>query len=248
MLSVDLRGQGQNARRALSANDRELMVQDLQAAYQFLVDRHNRGELNLSKLAVLGMGEGANLVAAWAFQPGAAMTVDERPGDINAMILISPNANGHGYRLDHLLDSLASRFPLLLMAGEKDRGSNDAAKAAARPLARSRLNKVELYPSALRGYTLLRLEPKVTGDLIRFLDGTIKNRNADYEPRYNLTPIMYFDIQTYKNRARTADTAKARDVPKAEEKAQPKAEEKAKDVPKAKANDDQKAEEKAKDQ
>lgn len=217
VLSLDLRGQGQNARRALSANDRELMAQDLQAAYQFLVDRHNRGELNLSKLGVLGVGEGANLVAAWAFQPGAAMTIDERPSDLNAMILVSPNPTGHGYRLDQLLDSIGSRFPVLLMAGEKDRASSEAAKAAVGPLARSRLNKIELFPSALHGYTLLRLEPKVTGGIIRFLETTLKGHAAEYEPRYNLNPISYSDIRTQKNNNR-ADIAKAREQPKEAEK------------------------------
>ena len=229
VLSLDLRGQGQNARRALSANDRELMVQDLQAAYQFLVDRGNRGDLNLSKLGVLGVGEGANLVAAWAFQPGAAMTIDERPSDINAMVLVSPAAVGHGYRLDHLLDTLGSRFPILLLAGENDRASGEAAKAATRPLARSRLNKVELFPSALHGYAFLRLEPKATGGIIRFLEDTLKSRVAEYEPRYNLNPISYFDIRMQKNGAKADEKSKAQAKSKAQEKAKvEKAEEKPK--------------------
>jgi alpha-beta hydrolase superfamily lysophospholipase len=214
VLSLDLRGQGQNARRALSANDRELMAQDIQAAYQFLVDRHNRGELNLSKFGVLGVGEGANLVAAWAFQPGAAMTIDERPSDLNAMVLVSPNPAGHGYRLGQLLDTLGSRFPILILAGEKDKASSEAAKAAAAPLGRSRLNKIELFPSALHGYTLLRLEPRVTGGIIRFLETTLKDRAAEYEPRYNLNPIAYSDIRTHKNSSR-ADGDKPKEPAKA---------------------------------
>ena len=44
-----------------------MMVDDLQAAYQFLVDRHNRGKLNLAKFGVLALGEGANLAAASGF-------------------------------------------------------------------------------------------------------------------------------------------------------------------------------------
>jgi len=226
VLSLDLRGQGQNARRAITANDRELMVQDLQAAYQFLVDRNNRGELNLSKFGVLGVGEGANLVASWAFQPGSAMTIDDRPSDINAMVLVSPKPIGHGYRLDQILGPLGARFPVLLMAGEKDRASGEAAKAAAGPLARSRLNKIEVFPSALHGFTLLRLEPKVTGNIVRFLETTLKNRVAEYEPRYNLNPIAYFDIRTRKNGTRGGEAPKAdaKAQPKADAKAQPKAE------------------------
>lgn len=224
VLSIDLRGQGQNARRALSADDRERMVQDLQAAYQFLVDRHNRGELNISKFGVLGVGAGANLVAAWAFQPGAAMTIDERPSDVNALILVSPNPTGHGYRLNQLLDSLAQRFPVLIMAGESDKSSSDAVRAAAAPMARSRLNKITRYPSALHGYTLLRLEPKATGDMVRFLDGALKDRAAEYEPRYNLNPIAYSDIRTQKNRSRGAAATKAKTKEEPKDAAQADAE------------------------
>ena len=35
------------------------MTVDLQAAYLFLLDRHNRGELNLNKLCIVGAGMGA---------------------------------------------------------------------------------------------------------------------------------------------------------------------------------------------
>ena len=56
-------GQGQNPRRALTASERPQLVEDLQAGYFFLVDRHNRGDLNLAKLGVIASGDSANLVA-----------------------------------------------------------------------------------------------------------------------------------------------------------------------------------------
>ena len=65
-------------------------AEDLQAAYYFLVDRHNRGDLNLAKLGVVALGDGANLAAAWAYQPGAAITTDGRPSDLSALAMISP--------------------------------------------------------------------------------------------------------------------------------------------------------------
>ena len=48
------------------------MVNDLQAAYQFLVDRTNRGELNLAKLGVVGAGRGG--------EPGGGLGVPARRG------------------------------------------------------------------------------------------------------------------------------------------------------------------------
>jgi pimeloyl-ACP methyl ester carboxylesterase len=199
VLSMDLRGQGQNPRRALTGSERPLLVEDIQAGYFFLVDRHNRGDLNLGKLGVIALGDSANLAAAWAFQPGAAVTIEGRPSDLSALVLVSPQPEGFGYVLSRLLASLAPRVPVLLMAGERDVPSKDAVQSARQVVERARLNKVELYPSALRGYKLLRLEPKVTSALFHFLDGSLRGRAMEWEPQYNLTPVTYSDIQTVAN-------------------------------------------------
>ncbi len=74
VMTFDLRGHGANVRGPLTPQSWKMMVDDLQAAYVFLLDRHNRGELNLAQLGVLGVGEGANLVAAWAASPGGAVS------------------------------------------------------------------------------------------------------------------------------------------------------------------------------
>lgn len=213
VLSLDLRGQGQNPRRALTRGDRMLILEDLQAAYFFLVDRHNRGELNLSKLGVIALGDGANLAAAWAFQPGAAVTIEGHPSDLSALVLISPMNDGFGYLLRQVTPSLATRIPMLLMAGERDNPSHEAVKAVRPLVERGRLNKIELYPSNLHGYKLLRLEPKVTSAVFHFLDNTLKNRAVSWEPQYNLVPVTFSDIQTVRHAkpgavAKTAEAAR----------------------------------------
>jgi hypothetical protein len=199
VLSLDIRGQGQNPRRALTRGERPRIIEDLQAAYFFLVDRHNRGELNLSKLGVIALGDGANLAAAWAFQPGAAVTTEGHPSDLSALALVSPMPEGSGYLLRHVTPSLATRIPMLLLAGERDNASKDAVQTVRPMVERGRLNKIELYPSPLHGYKLLRLEPKVTSSLFHFLDTTLKNRAVSWEPQYNLLPVTFSDIQTVRH-------------------------------------------------
>ncbi len=208
VLSMDLRGQGQNPRRALTASERPQLVEDLQAGYFFLVDRHNRGDLNLAKLGVIALGDSANLVAAWGAQPGAAVTTEGRPGDLNALVLISPMPEGFGYVLGHVLSSLAPRVPLLVVAGERDNASKDAARSVRNLVERGRLNKVELFPSAFHGYKLLRLEPRVTATLFHFLDTALKNRPVDWEPQYNLTPVTLADTPQTVLNAKTTDNTK----------------------------------------
>ena len=110
VFSMDLRWQGQNPRRALVADEQSKLIEDLQAGFFFLVDRHNRGDLNLGKLGIVALGDGANLVTAWAIQPGAAITIEGRPSNLAALALISPNPEGFGHVLRHGIDRLALQY------------------------------------------------------------------------------------------------------------------------------------------
>ncbi|MGZ6072841.1 MAG: alpha/beta hydrolase [Isosphaeraceae bacterium] len=222
VFSMDLRGQGQNPRRVLSASDRPLLAEDLQAAYFFLLDRHNRGDFNVAKLGMIAVGEGANLAVAWAYQPGAAVSTEGRPSDLNALVLISPYPAGFGYVLGHILPSLAPRIPLALLAGSKDNASKDAVESVRRVVERARLNKVELFPSSLHGYKLMRLEPKATPAIMRFLEPTIKLRPIDWEPRYNLIPVTVSEIQTVRHTQTPEKPAAKKGQAKAVEAPKPK--------------------------
>ena len=137
VFSMDLRWQGQNPRRALTASERPKLIEDLQAGYFFLVDRHNRGDLNLGKLGVIALGDGANLALAWAIQPGAAITIEGKPSDLRALALISPNPEGFGHVLRHGITALASRVPLLLATGERDIPSKDGIQSVREAVQRS---------------------------------------------------------------------------------------------------------------
>jgi dienelactone hydrolase len=228
VFSVDQRGQGQNPRGQRQSNQQ--LVEDLQAGYFFLVDRHNRGDFNLAKLGVIAVGDGANLVAAWASQSGAAVTTEGRASDLSALVLVSPKPDGYGYVFGHALGGIGPRVPFLLLAGEKDAPSKDAVQSARQIAQRSRLNKIELFPSSLHGYKFLRLEPKVTTTIFQFLDTTLKNRPVEWEPQYNLTPITYGEPQIVLN-SKATDARK--DQPKAKQ-----AEKDAAPAPKPKAEAD----------
>jgi pimeloyl-ACP methyl ester carboxylesterase len=243
VLSLDLRGQGQNPRRSLTPNDRSLLSEDLQAAYVFLLDRHNRGDLNIARFGVIALAAGANLSVAWAYQPGAAVSTEGRPSDLNALVLVSPLPEGSGYTLRELVPSLAPRVPLALLAGDKDNASKNAIESVRKSVERARLCKIESFPSSLQGYKLLRLEPKVVPAIMRFLENTIKLRPVEWEPRYNLTPITVSDIVTVRP-AKTPEKAAAR---KGQAKEEPKNAAPAKDdaKPKAKPAGDDKPEPRA---
>jgi alpha-beta hydrolase superfamily lysophospholipase len=222
VLAFDLRGHGANPRRPTNDRDWAQMTVDLQAVYQFLLDRHNRGELNLARLAVVGLGAGANLVAAWVYQPGGAVSHEGRVTDAAALVLVSPLAGGSGYAFPTVINALSPRIPVLLLAGERDAASHETVKRVRAAVEKIRQNRVELFPTSLHGYKFLRLEPRVAPAIDKFLEATSKLKSVEWEPRYNLYPVTYSDIQVV--RGKSVDAGKA----------QPEEMEKEQDIEKAK--------------
>jgi hypothetical protein len=234
VLTFDLRGHGANVRGPVEPKDWKLMVDDLQAAYIFLLDRHNRGELNLAHLGVIGVGEGANLVAAWAASPaGAVSSEGQALSDISAMVLISPMSDGEGLIFSKVMSDLTARFPLMIMVGETDLASGPPVRVAKPIVERTRNNQVEFFPSKLHGYKLLRLEPKVTSLIVKFFEKHIQYKTSAWEPRYNLAPVPFIDVQMVRN-TRPTDTPKEKDAAKAKDAAPAAAAAPAPDAPRAK--------------
>jgi pimeloyl-ACP methyl ester carboxylesterase len=211
VLSIDLRGHGANPRRTLTRNDWQAAVQDIQAAYACLVDRHNWGELNLAKLGVVALGEGANLAATWAAN-GGGVSSEGRTSDLGALVLVSPmvDAQSQGLPAAGAISQMAARVPMALLVGERDAASSGLVNSVANVVKRVRTNRVETFPSALHGHKMLRLEPNLTTSITKFLESTLKANGAEWEGRYLLTPVTYTDIKIIPNPTRgDAATKKA---------------------------------------
>ena len=214
VLALDYRGHGaSNPRRTIAKADWPAVVNDLQAAYYCLVDRHNWNELNLAKLGVVAMGEGANVAAAWASM-GGAVSSEGRTSDLGALVLVSPmvDAQSQGVFAKPPVTAVAARVPIDLLVGERDPASAalvDDGPASIKPIVkRYRSNKVETFPSALHGYKLLQFEPNMPASITRFLDGTIKAKADEWDGRYLLTPVNYADVRIIKHPVRPEAAAK----------------------------------------
>jgi len=209
VLVADLRGHGANPRRNLSRSEWASVPGDIQTAYTCLVDRHNWGELNVAKLGVVAIGEGANVASAWV-AGGGGVSSEGRAGDLGALVLVSPTVESPSPGLDarRSLTSLAARIPIDLLVGERDAASfglvdDRHPERSIRPiLKRYRTNQVETFPSALHGYQLFRLEPNLTGSIVRFLEGTIKSKGDEWEGRYLFTPVTYAEVKVTPNPVR----------------------------------------------
>ena len=189
LLTIDLRGHGGNPRHALTPAEMSLLVGDVQAAYEFLVDRHNRGELNLGKLGVIAVGDASNVAVAWTAAAGGGVSSEGRLSDIGALILISPVADFHGLTLGRLLPAIASRVPILAVCGDKDETSIQPLLDNERVIERHHSSKVAYFDTSLHGSKLLTFFPKVATGAAAFLEDPVKSRSLDWEPRYLLQPV-----------------------------------------------------------
>jgi pimeloyl-ACP methyl ester carboxylesterase len=194
VLVVDRRGLGGTApaRAQVVRTEPAALLTDLQTAYSFLIDRHNRRELNLAKMGAVALGDGANLAVAWAAMPGAAVSSPGRLTDLGGLVLVSPQLEAFDSRLLTPLASIAPRLPIALLAGTRDAEAFDAA----RPLVeRNRGSQAVQLESRLQADRLLRFDPKIAEMITDFLEDPVKFRtNSEWEPRYLLNPVAAADV------------------------------------------------------
>ena len=221
VLVPDLRGHGANPRHELTPPQWRALPADLQAMYLFLVDRHNRGDFNLAKLGVIAMGDGANLVAAWASLPGAAVSSEGRVGDLSALILISPTEDAGGLKLLPALAPIAPRVPIYILCGDRDAASLKVVKDAQPVVERHQRSKVSYFDTALHGYRLVHFFPKVPAAVAKFLEDPVKARVLDWEPRFLLTRVEYLSEGLVKSRTTTEAADAAKKAADAAKKAEP---------------------------
>lgn len=106
VVTVDLRGHGESTVQTapngrtrdlqptkLRPADFELMyLQDMEEVRRFLVERNDRGELNLNNLTLVGAGMGANVAMYWAAKDWATppLATRKQGQDVKAIVLSSP--------------------------------------------------------------------------------------------------------------------------------------------------------------
>jgi pimeloyl-ACP methyl ester carboxylesterase len=145
---------------------------DMEAVKKFIYDEHQAGNLNMSKMAIVGPEMGAAIATQfaavdWLKEPHA----DGLPGhetprgqDVRALVLITPQASSHGMVMAQALKVIGDpRYKVAFLFGvgkddEKDRGQTRKLfdQAAALGGKDERVFYIE-YPGKLRGTELLRV-------------------------------------------------------------------------------------------
>ncbi|MBI3466028.1 MAG: alpha/beta hydrolase [Planctomycetes bacterium] len=205
VLTFDLRGHGLS--KGLVAGGRKIdvkdfrtpqdyatMTADVEAAKRFLVRRNNAGELNVSKLGVVGCELGASIGVLWSFRdwsvPAQVAFGSKQGQDVQALVLISPTLNYKGLTITRQLALLQKEIPIQVIVGKKDdKVHSEAVKIAdaarkARPGAEVPSQRLEL-DTKLQGSKLLNPDHElgVHKSIVQFLDAALKAKVAKWEPR-----------------------------------------------------------------
>lgn len=142
----DLRGHGDSMRvrgRDMTL-DREkfnrtaiaAMGEDIEACKRFLMEKNNKGELNIEFLTVVAAGESSVLAVTWAIKDWSWPVVGGRKQgqDVKALVLLSPEKTFKGLSLNtvmrsDLLGGGGPRPPLSIMVAVGARNSRSAREA-----------------------------------------------------------------------------------------------------------------------
>jgi pimeloyl-ACP methyl ester carboxylesterase len=216
VLTFDFRGHGHSTRRAANqaadtnpkgappTNKIELselrspthfaaLLNDIEVAKRFLLQKNNAGELNAGKLAVVGAEMGASLAIVWAFRdwqyPTQAGFSGKQGQDVQALVLVSPQYNFKGISINSELTYMQKRIPIQVVVGRKDDKAFSDAKKMYQAAVRARPNETdskltELNTKVQAGKLLNPdLELNVEREIADFLDATVKKKPVKWEAR-----------------------------------------------------------------
>jgi pimeloyl-ACP methyl ester carboxylesterase len=131
VLVPDLRGHGESvntmdgekleAGRPVPAQFEQMVYKDMETLRQFLIRKNNAGELNISKLCVVGTELGALVAINWAYYDWYSLTGERPPMYVKALVLISPPRNLKGFSAQKALayEPLRKELAVMILAGEE---------------------------------------------------------------------------------------------------------------------------------
>ena len=180
VLVPDLRGHGRSTQRStpvpgepdleikaedMRRPDIERMVLDVEACKKFLMEKNNKGEVNIEQLGVVGFEFGALLAVNWAAMDWSVRSLPayKMGQDVKALALISPPRKFQGITTQKALNQpdVRARLSMLIVAGADDASAMGDAKRMHNALEKYHTDKSEqdliaYWPStSLQGLKLL---------------------------------------------------------------------------------------------
>lgn len=185
--------------------DVEAMIAlDMEAVKTFIYERHQAGELNMNKLAVVGAEMGATVGLNFAYNDWLKKPhSDGQPGfqtprgqDVRAVVLISPQTGFAGIPVNAALNAMRTNYPtavdpnggvaVLVCVAKKDTEDRGQAKKIFDQV-QNKDNEsrtyFESYEGKLRGTQMLGKNLRIEAHLLAFLDKHLKKLPPNWRDR-----------------------------------------------------------------
>lgn len=219
VLVPDLRGHGESTQvpgspRPLSADKlnagqfKAMVTQDMEACKKFLMDRHNKGELNIEQLTLIGAEMGASVAflyakSDWSWPP---LATGKQGQDVRAVALISPQTVFKGLKL---ADGMAEPDPygfrqnvqIFVAVGEEDPKALKDADRLEKQIRRFRAAEptdkpeelslvLSRFPTNLQGKDLVAQPSfELHNQLAQFVDFRVKQKASEFPWKERKSPI-----------------------------------------------------------
>jgi pimeloyl-ACP methyl ester carboxylesterase len=216
----DLRGHGRSVklkipggeektidRDKMTAKELETFVNDIEATKKFLLEKNNKGELNIELLTVIGAEEGCIIAMNWALLDWSWQQLPnfKQGQDVKALVLLSPtrqfkSLNANLAAVNPIIGGKLSK--LVLVGAEDSRASADAKRLyngferLHPPLPsdpeKKRAQQDLFYlpaPTSLQGTKLLARELPVNRQIVGFIDLRIVRKAEDFPWKERTNPL-----------------------------------------------------------
>jgi pimeloyl-ACP methyl ester carboxylesterase len=214
----DLRGHGRSVSRKkldgedevvkvddLKPQDMEGMVLDVEEVKKVLVDKNNKGELNIEMLTVIGAEVGSIVAVNWAALDWSwPMTPAYKQGqDVKALVLLTPQQTYRRLNCNRALatPAISQRLSIMLAVGAEQAGDyKEAARIHSRlerirpPAEKDEIaQKQDLFlivaPTPLQGTKLLDRALKVNAAIMTFLNWRLLQKMEDFPWTERKSPL-----------------------------------------------------------
>jgi len=214
----DLRGHGRSISRKkpngedevvkvddLKPQDMEGMILDVEEVKKVLIDKNNKGELNIEMLTVIGAEVGSIVAVNWAALDWSwPMTPAYKQGqDVKALVLLTPQQTYRRLNCNKALatPAISQRLSILLAVGAEQANEYKEADRIHSRLERVRppvekdeiAQKQDLFlivaPTPLQGTKLLDRALKVNGAIMTFLNWRLLQKVEDFPWTERKSPL-----------------------------------------------------------
>jgi hypothetical protein len=174
-----------------------MATNDMETVKQFLMERNNRGELNIEKLCLVGADLGATVALNWAAIDWSwpQLATGKQGQDVKAIITLSPDWSFKGLTVTKALEhpAVRSQLSMLIFVGKADAKALESARRIYNRLQRfhavpkDQAAQEDLFlrevPTSLQGTKMLGQDLGIEKRIAGFIDLRLARRRFPWNDR-----------------------------------------------------------------